>query len=157
VGIKVFACLLARGFHDQDTVMEVHLLSRLQALEKQFAAHKAAAVQRTGEEIDQGRDVADRLDVLEFNMSRLLLIVQALLETCRSKKLFSELEFETLLGAIDLSDGRADGLLDPNSVPGMQAAPKPTSFLSFLRQAEKAAAEFDSDPRTFLAQLEQAE
>ena len=137
--------------------METTLWNRLQALEKQFASHKAAAAQRTGEEINLGRDVADRLDAVEFNMSRLLLIVQTLLEVCRSKQLFSEHEFETLLGAIDLSDGQADGVLDTSSVPGMQAAPKPTSFLSFLRQAEKTTAEFNNDPNAFLAQLEQAE
>ncbi len=137
--------------------MEVNLWNRLQVLQKQFAAHKAAAAQRTGEEINMGRDVTDRLDALEFNMSRLLLIMQTLLEICHSKKVFSEQEFETLLGAIDLSDGQADGVLDTNSVPGMQATPKPTSFLSFLRQAEKAAAGLNNDPSTFLAQLEQAE
>lgn len=137
--------------------MEVNLWNRLQILEQRFAAHKAAVSERTDDQTDLGRDVADRLDTLEFNLSRLLLIVQTLGQICRSKNIFTEEEFDHLLRAIDLSDGQSDGRLSTESVPGMQSSPQPTSFLSFLRQVEKTAADSPLDPGNFLAQLEQAE
>ncbi|MEY2724211.1 MAG: hypothetical protein RLZZ458_78 [Planctomycetota bacterium] len=137
--------------------MDASLWNRIRILEKQFVAHKAAASERTGHEIELGRDVSDRLDTLEFNLSRLLLIVQTLVQICRSRNIFTEEEFDSLLRAIDLSDGQADGLLKTSEVPGMRPSPQPTSFLSFLRQAEKTATDSAVDPGAFLAQLERAE
>jgi hypothetical protein len=134
--------------------MEVTDSYQLHLLEKQFVAHKAAVSNRTRDEIDLARDVADRLNALEYNMSRLLLIVQTLGQICRSKDIFSEAESDALMRALDLSDGQADGVLNPNSVQGMQSAPQPASVLSFLQRAEKTVAS-PADPSTFPAQLEQ--
>jgi hypothetical protein len=47
-----------------------------------------------------GRDVSHRLDTLEFNLSRLLLIVQTPGQICSGRNIFTEEEFDSLLRAI---------------------------------------------------------
>jgi hypothetical protein len=52
---------------------------------------------------------------LEDDLGRALLLIHALSEACLSKGLFTQAELHSFIEAIDVSDGTADGKLDPAS------------------------------------------
>jgi hypothetical protein len=122
-----------------------HVMARLHVLERAFERHREAARDRVGNTIAAEREQEDRLDVLEFNFSRLLLILQSVVEIARRKNLFTPDELAALSEELELVDGTADGGLAPFTVPGMRTAPPRTSFFAFLRDLEKAREPVDTD------------
>jgi hypothetical protein len=68
--------------------------------------------------------LVDRVDQLEGDLGRALLMLQALAETCVSKGVFSCQEIADMAKTIDALDGIADGKLDPQT---MRPAAPPTA------------------------------
>ncbi|MFN9719077.1 MAG: hypothetical protein ACK58L_10310 [Planctomycetota bacterium] len=130
-----------------------YLTQRMAALEKSFAFHQTKSRRRISEETDFNREIGDRVDVLEYNHSRILLILQTLLEICRQKSVFTDAEFNALKHEIDLADGHADGVSPGNSIADLKQVPEPTSFFSVLRQIEKSQITTET-PHEFLSKLQ---
>ena len=129
------------------------LHQRLTALEKSFVFHKSNSQRRVSDETESGKEVANRVDVLEYNLSRVLLMLQTLLVACRQKNVFTDAEFEVLKQEIDIADGQANGGLSVESVAGFQKLPEQASFFSFLRNLEKSPISSDTAGE-FLANLD---
>jgi hypothetical protein len=128
------------------------LHQRLTALEKSFVFHKSNSQRRVSDETELDREVANRVDVLEYNLSRVLLILQTLIVACRQKNVFTEAEFDALQQEMDIADGQADGTMAFESVAGFQKKPEQTSFFSFLRNMDSSPDSSDT-PGEFLSKL----
>lgn len=60
--------------------------------------------------------LVDRVNQLEDDLGRVLLLVQALAETCIAKGVLDRKEIAQMAKQVDLADGVADGKLDPQTV-----------------------------------------
>jgi hypothetical protein len=72
---------------------------------------KLRAVRHSG--FSPERELRDRVEELEDDLGRALLLLHAVCEASLSKGLFTQSELDRFIEAIDVSDGRADGKLDP--------------------------------------------
>lgn len=80
----------------------------------------------------------DRVDQLEGDLGRALLLLQALAETCVAKGILSRQEIAEMAKTIDVSDGIADGKLDPQTMrPAPSPAAEPVSPEEHLRRLEE--------------------
>ncbi|NQT40389.1 MAG: hypothetical protein HQ581_23045 [Planctomycetes bacterium] len=69
--------------------------------------------------------LVDRVNQLEDDLGRVLLLVQALAETCIAKGVLDRKEIAQMAKKVDLADGVADGKLDPQTVRPAQPKPPP--------------------------------
>ena len=105
---------------------------------------------------EEGRESYDRLQVLEHNFSRLLLLVEGILEVGRKHGWLNEPELLQTCATIDALDGKTDGKLDPVMVPGMKTTPENKSLFSLFKRLEDTATpQPPADPTEFLKSLEQ--
>ena len=56
---------------------------------------------------------ADRMDLLEDDLARALLVIHTLTEACIQRGVFTREELNQMAAQVDLWDGVADGKLDP--------------------------------------------
>lgn len=121
-----------------------------------------AEVERLGKALHQARQDAsarasvaiDRLQVLEENLARVLLLLHGLTETLIARGVLSRKELHQTLAELDLQDGRADGQLAPGFVPGMAQNTTPPTLHEALAQFARSSASDRQDPAEFLKQLE---
>lgn len=66
--------------------------------------------------LDTRIQLVDRVTQLEDDLSRTLLLLQALTETCIAKGMLTREELATMAEQVDLSDGVADGKLDLQTI-----------------------------------------
>jgi hypothetical protein len=66
--------------------------------------------------LDTRIQLVDRVNQLEDDLSRTLLLLQALTETCIAKGVLTREELAAMAEQVDLSDGVADGKLDLQTI-----------------------------------------
>src|SRR5690242_3557605 len=66
--------------------------------------------------LDTRIQLVDRVNLLEDDLARTLLLLQALPETRLAKGVLSREELTTMAEQVDLTDGVADGKLDPQTI-----------------------------------------
>lgn len=59
---------------------------------------------------------AERVDALEEELARAVLVIHTLLEVCIRKQVFSTEEFRQIVDEMDFLDGIMDGKLDPRAL-----------------------------------------
>ncbi|MDA7977463.1 MAG: hypothetical protein MPJ50_01680 [Pirellulales bacterium] len=59
---------------------------------------------------------AERVDALEEELARAVLVIHTLLEVCVRKGVFSKEEFRSVVDEMDFLDGIMDGKLDPRAL-----------------------------------------
>ncbi len=59
---------------------------------------------------------AERVDALEEELARAVLVIHTLLEVCVRKEVFSKEEFRQVVDEMDFLDGIMDGKLDPRAL-----------------------------------------
>ena len=90
---------------------------------------------------DRRVQVGDRLDQLEDDLGRAVLLIQSLAEACLQKGVFTREELARLAEQIDLADGVADGKLDPAVLrpPEQEASQEGLSPEDYLKRLEDGA------------------
>lgn len=88
-------------------------------------------------------ELVDRVADLRADLSRAVLLLEALLDICVAKGVFSSDELQTFIESIDWRDGVMDGKLDPSYMrstePRDEAVPKsPQEYLQKLADRDKA-------------------
>ena len=82
---------------------------------------------------------ADRVEALDENLSRALLLVHSLTEALVRKGLLTREEIAAVADQLDLLDGRADGKLAPGSIAGTTKSPeRPLTPQEFLGKLERS-------------------
>jgi hypothetical protein len=122
-----------------------------------------AEVERLGKALQQARQDAssrasvaiDRVQVLEENLARVLLLLHGLTETLIARGVLSREELHQTLAELDLQDGKADGQLAAASVPGMAQYTTPPTLHEALAQFARSPDSDPQDPKKFFQQLEQ--
>lgn len=59
---------------------------------------------------------AERVEALEEELARAVLVIHTLLEVCVRKGVFSKADFQQVVDEIDFLDGMIDGKLDPRAL-----------------------------------------
>lgn len=101
------------------------------------------------------KDSLRELDALQFNFSRTLLLLQALVQTLLRKKVISREELQAVIREFDLLDGREDNQLDPAAVPGMQPTPQRQSPGAALHDFASTLPDDPPGPQDYLKRLEE--
>ncbi len=90
-------------------------------------------------------ELVGRVDELEDDFGRALLLLQTLAELCVSKGILTRDEITAMAARVDKADGVKDGKLDPNVTrpesKRRENAKKPVSPKEHLRQLEETARE----------------
>ena len=88
---------------------------------------------------DSRIELVDRMDQLEDDLGRTLLLVHALAESCIAKGVLSREEIAQMGKKVDLADGVADGKLDPERVRPKKSkqAPPAATPEEHLRRLEE--------------------
>jgi hypothetical protein len=83
--------------------------------------------------------LGDDLEQLSNDLGRALLLLHSLVETCVRKGVLSRDEIREVARELDLSDGVADGKVDPATLRPAEenARRRPETTLDFLRRLER--------------------
>jgi len=122
-------------------------------LRREFERHRRVVQERAGHDFSAEREQDDRLDVLEFNIARLLLMIQSVVELANRKNLFSTAELAEIEAELDRLAGPPEAGSTPAATPGMRTASRGTSLFGFLRRLE--AAQEPMTPKEFFESLDE--
>lgn len=99
----------------------------------------------------------NRIEALEYNLGRILLVLHTLYETALRRGVVTAEDLATVYRELDLRDGQADDRLDPSAIPGMVTPPKRLNLHDVLAQLEAKIGVTPPlcAPEEFLRMLEQ--
>jgi hypothetical protein len=99
-----------------------------------------------------------RLETLEYNFGRMLLLLHTLSETALRNGVVPAEQLTAVYRELDLRDGIADDRLDPSAVPGMRFDATPPDTNEFLASlGSKPEVVEPQDPADFLKTLERTD
>jgi len=89
--------------------------------------------------LDTRIQLVDRVNQLEDDLSRTLLLLQALTEACIAKGVLTREELAAMAEQVDLSDGVADGKLDLQTIrpPAVEGEVDETTTEEYLQKLEE--------------------